>query len=411
MFIFVTDFFRKAMLRVKNQIALAFFFLVLLNSCKDPKEYRIDPEFSDYLQRFEAEAAASGYNFDPQTNGLIIEFADLTNGTAGLTHYETPIRIEIDKTYWSEIKGSAGEDLMKEDLLFHELGHGLLGRSHLNSTLDNGDWQSIMCGGTKVGERPWNINYRGVRRQYYVDELFNKTTPVPDFSRLTLPIDTSGFTTDFLKTFDNTNQSIWLEKSSSKLLIKLDNGRIRFQSTVDQVYMVLASISPVININSTFSFELTFNYPSTDLTNQYGLIFGPVAANSDGTKDPLEYFTINNNQKMYMGNRSCYSFYTELSESSILSAGVNKLKVFKSGIFLYYFINNVYCYSTEIVANTNVNQLGFIMPPNGTIWLDNFKIAHKGATAVSPMKMKQNQIPEVRIQTVGKTFQNTVKDR
>ena len=399
------------MLKAKKQISLALLCLVLLNSCKDPKEYRIDPAFTDYLQRFETEGASRGHNFDPQSNGLIIEFANLTNSTAGLTHYETPIRIEIDKTYWTDITGKAGEDMMKEDLLFHELGHGLLGRSHLNSTLENGDLKSIMCGGTKVGDRPWNINYRGARRQYYIDELFNVMTPAPDFFKLTLPIDTTGFTTDYLKTFDNANQSIWLDKNGTQLGITLDNGRIRFQSTVDMTFLVYVKLSPVININSTFSYEMSFYYPVGDATNQYGLIFGPIAANSDGTKDPIEYFTINNNQKMYMGNRSWYSFYTELSKSSIVAAGVNKLKVFKSGTSLYYFINNVYCYTTEIVANTDINEVGFMMPPKSTIWLDNFKIAHKGATSVSPMKVIQNQLIGVRIQAVDKLFQHTVKDR
>ena len=399
------------MLRVKKQFSLALLFLVLLNSCKDPKEYRIDPSFTDYLQRFETEAASRGHNFDPQTNGLIIEFANLTNSTAGLTHYETPIRIEIDKAYWADITGKAGDDMMKEDLLFHELGHGLLGRSHLNTTLENGDWKSIMCGGTKVGDRPWNINYKGVRRQYYIDELFNVETLAPDFSSLTLPIDTTGFSTDFLITFDSPAKSIWLEKSSSQLGITLDNGRIRFQSSVDKVFMVFVSISPTININSTFSYEMSFYYPTGDASNQYGLIFGPVAANSDGTKDPIEYITINNNQKMYMGNRSWYSFYTELSETSIVAAGLNKLKVFKVGTSLYYFINNVYCYTTEIVANATINQVGFMMPPMGTIWLDNFRIAHKGAAGVSPMKVKPIQPIDVRIQAVDKLFQHTVKDR
>ncbi|MEI8273591.1 MAG: hypothetical protein WCG08_13295 [Paludibacter sp.] len=399
------------MLKVKKHIYIAFFSLVLLISCKDPKEYRIAPAFTDYLQRFETEGALRGHNFSPQTDGLIIEFANLSANTAGLTHYETPIRIEIDKAYWNDITSSAGADLMKEDLLFHELGHGLLGRSHLNTTLDNDDWKSIMCGGTKVADRAWNINYRGVRRKYYVDELFDVNTVLPDFASLTLPVDTTGFTTVYSKTFTNVSQSIWLDKTSSQLAISIDNRRIRFQSSVDKIFLVFASLPSAIDINSTFSYEMTFYYPTGDVSNQYGLIFGPVAAKSDGTSDPIEYFTINNNKKMYMGNRSCYSFYTELSESSIVSAGVNKLKVYKFGTSLYYFINNVYCYTTEMVANANINEVGFMMPALGTVWLTDLIIAYKGGSAENSMKIKQIQPIDVRIQAIDKQFQHTVKDR
>jgi len=132
-------------------ISMLFFVLILsFFSCKDTDEYNVDSAFTDYLQRFEDEAATRGRYFDLHKTGLIIEFGNLKGGYAGLTHYENPIRIEIDQKYWNAITKYAGSDLMKEDLIFHELGHGLLGRKHLNSTLENGDWKSIMCGGDKV---------------------------------------------------------------------------------------------------------------------------------------------------------------------------------------------------------------------------------------------------------------------
>ncbi|HEY5590495.1 MAG TPA: hypothetical protein VIK55_05705, partial [Paludibacter sp.] len=113
--------------------SILIFLLLTIVSCKNTNEYRVDASFADYLQRFESEASARGRTFDLKANGLIIEFANLKDNTAGLTHYEDPIRIEIDKTYWNDISNSAGADLMKEDLLFHELGHGLLKRDHLNT--------------------------------------------------------------------------------------------------------------------------------------------------------------------------------------------------------------------------------------------------------------------------------------
>ncbi|HQG68001.1 MAG TPA: hypothetical protein PLW20_05305, partial [Paludibacteraceae bacterium] len=145
---------------------LGFFVSIvfLLLSCKDSHAYRVDSAFSTYLYTFQSEAAKRGQVFNFQQEGLIMEFADLTDNKAGLCHYEKPIRIEIDRTYWNDISKYAGAEYMKEDVIFHELGHGFLGREHLNDVLENGDWKSMMCGGQKVNNRAWNINYRGIRR-------------------------------------------------------------------------------------------------------------------------------------------------------------------------------------------------------------------------------------------------------
>jgi len=154
---------------------LLFIPIFLSISCKDTNEYRVNDEFTPYVQKFIDEAALRGKTYDFEKTGLIIEFANLDNDVAGLCHYEDPIRIQIDKDYWNALQGTEGEELMKEDLIFHEMGHGILGRKHINDILENGDWKSIMCGGDKVDDRPWNINYRGFRRTYYLDELFNHT--------------------------------------------------------------------------------------------------------------------------------------------------------------------------------------------------------------------------------------------
>ena len=111
-----------------------------------------------------------------------------------------------------------------------------------------------------------------------------------------------------------------------------------------------------------------------------------------------------------MGNRSWYSYFTELTESSIVSAGNNKLKVVKIGQVLYYFINNVYCYTSEIVANSNLNEFGFMVPPNGDIWVDNLLISTKGSTSVSS-KVKQNQPIEFKIQKSSQFDLNKIKNQ
>lgn len=379
--------------------------LFFLSSCNDPNEYRVDTTFVDYLHRFENEAAKRNLNFDLQSNGLIIEFAKLKDNTAGLTHFENPIRIEIDETYWKAISKTAGADLMKEDLIFHELGHGLLDRKHLNSTLENGDWKSIMCGGTKVDGRAWNVNYKGMRREYYIDELFDESTPEPEFSSTQLMVDTAGYASKLYLSFDTKEEAGWPLLDSTSYKTSIDKGRLKFESKVNDIYLVFLRI-PSISIQTDFSFELSIQYPLGGAANQYGMIFGHVPDKSTGANDPVEYFTINNNKYMQMGNRTWYSFFTEIHQNSILAGGKNKLKVVKIGKLLYYFINNVYTYSSEMEVIENGNRFGFMVPSKGTVYVDNLTIAQNSKSS-SAAYVKQNQTVDFEVKAV-KAFNNTV---
>jgi len=397
--------------QIKISVFLFFVFLFGFVSCKDKDEYTINSAFTLILQHFEDEAATRGKTFNLKQTGLIVEFADLDENTAGLCHYEDPIRIEIDKSYWNEISSSAGADLMKENLLFHELGHGLLGRKHLNTTLENGDWKSMMCGGDKVDDgRPWNINYRGMRRTYYLDELFNESTPAPDFSSNLFGADVSGFTPSVYLSFNSeSGQDVGFKlEENSSYKSTIDNSRLRFQSKLDKALLLYISTS--INVQSDFTFEITFEYPAGDATDQYGLIFGTVPTDPTDNSESIEYFSINNNRKMFMGNRTWYSFYTQLSKPEILAGGKNTLKVVKIKQLLYYFINNVYGYCSEIEATESGTNFGFMTPPNGTIWLDNFTISTKNAAGASA-KIQQVQAVEFKSKTIENYNQRTIKNK
>lgn len=84
-----------------------------------------DPEFSNYIIEFEHYSRVN-------TSATPIYFADLKEGIAGLCHYfrigAGPIRwgyIEIDRSYWQVIS-----EYQRINLIFHELGHCVLGRDH-----------------------------------------------------------------------------------------------------------------------------------------------------------------------------------------------------------------------------------------------------------------------------------------
>jgi hypothetical protein len=110
---------------------------------------------------------------------------------------------------------------------------------------------------------------------------------------------------------------------------------------------------------------------------------------------------------MFMGNRTYYSFFTELDQSKIVPAGKNKLKVFKIGGMIYYFINNSYVYCSEIVTTDGLNKFGFMVPAQGTVLVDNFIIAQPRISG-APTRVKQSQPLQFEITPIGSTTQNSV---
>lgn len=368
---------------------ISLLLILLLSACGDPNEYNVAPEFTEYVRRFELEAAKRGKDFKLQTEGLIIEFAKLKNDQAGLCHYEHPIRIEVDSVYWRKISTIAGADYMKEDLIFHEMGHGILGRKHLNTTLPNGDWKSMMCGGDKVDNRPWNINYRGMRRDYYVDELFKESTPIPLFSTNQFLVDTTGFTQKLWLTFDTGSKldTGWDLANNTNYTTEIENKKLKFVSKFSSTYAILLTVqSNTIDINKDFTFEMEIDCASKSISDQYGLVF----ANS--TKDTTEYFKINREQKMYPGNSSWYSFYTQLHKNAINKSGINKLKIVKINGIIHYFINNEYVYQSEVEILGSGNNFGFIVPAGATLWIDNLKIGSKSSKSIKYKVISINDI-------------------
>lgn len=75
-----------------------------------------------------------------------------------------------------------------ETLIFHEMGHCILGREHDVSLLPNGDEKSIMYPDNVSLYAPCAYPISDTcnqlyKRDYYLDELFNPKTPVPDWAK------------------------------------------------------------------------------------------------------------------------------------------------------------------------------------------------------------------------------------
>lgn len=125
----------------------------------------INNDLLPYFERFESEALLRGVEA-PITTLVSGKFADIEGDIVGqCEHYaNSPNTILVDQQYWQK-----ASDLEKEYLLFHELGHCYLERSHLDSKDATGKCLSIM----QSGQGNCRMNYNSSTRKEYLDELFD----------------------------------------------------------------------------------------------------------------------------------------------------------------------------------------------------------------------------------------------
>lgn len=161
----------------KCAFLLALLFL-LTSSCKEDdhleasvpsssKSYaNVDPALWSYWENFEQEALNRGINIDLQSLDLIGTIEKIEEEhVAGSCSFggNNPRWIRIDADIWGDLN-----DLYKEFIIFHELGHCVLFRGHEETTTNAGVCTSIMRSGLSGCRDNYNLN----SRDSYLDELF-----------------------------------------------------------------------------------------------------------------------------------------------------------------------------------------------------------------------------------------------
>ena len=141
--------------------------LILLSCNKDEElEYGfVDGRLSPYFERFEQEASIRGVVTDLSPESIEAFIQNIFPGTVAgqcQRNDNRPSQIIIDETIWNE-----SSDTEKEFLIFHELGHCILGRPHLDSAHTDGRCTSIMHSVSGVCRNEYES-----RRSEYLDELF-----------------------------------------------------------------------------------------------------------------------------------------------------------------------------------------------------------------------------------------------
>ncbi len=343
-----------------------FIFLILLSSCKNKDFYSIEPEFQPYLNVFLEEGKKRGYEFDFDKSGLIIRFGHLEGSQIGLCHHQTPLLIEIDSTYWQSIKGKKNEKELKANLIFHELGHGVLNRHHDNSVLPSGDWKTIMCGGEKIDSRNWNVNFYSFREKYYIDELFNPQIPVPDWALEHPDFSSIKYKIVFFDDFFN-NSNKWATGDKTLYKSFIAKGEYRVQTKTGKAILSISDVG--IDINDDFLFEAKLSLIKTEISDaKVGVAFGK-KDNSD-----TNYFLVDNKKKFYIGNSQYYGWFTECVSEYINPMFSNNLAIRKIDKMLYFYINGKFVYQNEI-PNPEGSHFGFQLSGKSTIAIDFIKIS------------------------------------
>lgn len=138
-------------------------FFLLLTAC-GPPILVADPELKHYIDRFQAAAAAESAPV-VSLNLYVHEVDSLPPDTLGMCeHYPGSPEIQILASSWI-----IEDDTLHEILMFHELGHCVLGRGHNLNKMD-GTPVSIMY--PYILDRFVYLTHRGA----YIHELFHPTS-------------------------------------------------------------------------------------------------------------------------------------------------------------------------------------------------------------------------------------------
>ena len=142
---------------------------IFMTGClKDEKvELYIDDDLQHYFEIFHEEGAKRGVIIDFEAmpvEGYLQDIAEANISGQCQKNENEPNKLIIDTEYWSRISG-----ITREFIVFHELGHCYLKRSHLDEADASGRCISIMHSTSKACVNA----YSNSTREAYLDELFS----------------------------------------------------------------------------------------------------------------------------------------------------------------------------------------------------------------------------------------------
>lgn len=144
-------------------IIIVFLFV----SCGTSIQRGSNKELLSYVQRFEEVTGVKGQ--------ITINFSTLPDQILGVCYkYDDGKRdVEIDLSYWKEI-----DDLTKEEIVFHELGHCVLNRDHDETLIETSKYSQRIPNSIMY---PYAFGYTMFYeefREHYINELTDPGKPL-----------------------------------------------------------------------------------------------------------------------------------------------------------------------------------------------------------------------------------------
>ncbi|MEE9348516.1 MAG: putative metallopeptidase [Flavobacteriaceae bacterium] len=270
-------------------------------------------EFEPYFDFFIEEGIIRGQDYTNYNINFYLADIDFNNAV-GLC-YQQYERIIIDREYWNN-----ANEKDKEWLVFHELGHCLLNRSHRNEKSNSGDCLSLMKGRENSFDCSENL-FSSLWRKYYIDELFNQDTILPNW-------------------YTN-NQEYSINYDNPLEIVSITN-------------LNTESYNSTFDFNNTEKFVIEFNFKDWEITSNNltsvlaDIYFGGYSFGSAPLSERGRLHIRNNNGEEYYENIE-YNFNNNI-----------KLTIRKNNELLQFFIDEQFIHAMEIESfDTNLLKASF----------------------------------------------------
>ena len=138
----------------------------IVDDSSEALDSNIPSLLSPYFETFRVKALEYDLVVDYSVANVTAEIKLINEGAVAgscTTNGHDIRHITIDQTFWNQ-----SSHLTKEMVIFHELGHCILGRGHKESSFANGICHSIM----RSGLGTCRDAYTAENRDYFIEELF-----------------------------------------------------------------------------------------------------------------------------------------------------------------------------------------------------------------------------------------------
>ena len=344
----------------KYSAIITYILIVLILGCQKES---VPTEFQKYVDTFVSEAQKRGVNIDLNKYKIKIQFSSSPN-VSECSRYGTERTISISQQNWERL-----DDLGKELLLFHELGHCQLSLDHTNCQLPDGSSKSMMCGiNGHCSEANYCFTiYGGMKRDYYLDQLFNENAPTPEWSKIAEFKDKYSTFTKQVLTSEEFNDTLNINSLGlGKFGAEFIAGKMNIDGTSLLKFKNLSNFTNQDNIEIETSFRL-YGTTEDDIGFYWVPLFSPELYNSF----IFHISKIQNDFFLGINIRGLAGYYNNINQY-INPNGYNTMKIQRVGSIVYFYLNNKLFFIQDAIPISKSSFLINNQPPKGEFFLGTY---------------------------------------